>query len=309
MRIKPGKRSRSKHQHWVPQFYLRCFATKATRNDAHAKVWIFSKESADGDEKLTNIRNVCGKRYLYSPMQANGERDWALDERLDDLESLLGRVWPTLADGYVELADPGIRKGLALFTAVMYLRNPEVRLEVERIHSKIVNFYESAPRLPDGSPDIEEIEINGQVHSVSLKDWHDYRALSSHDHDQFFAHLVQSEATRVAEHLLRKRWSVVCTDEETFITTDKPVAMHHQSKKIFGFGTQGTIVTLPLSPTRMLVFDDITVEPTNQYYPLKNGNGPWFNLTTWRNAARFLITGRSVPVVLEEMLSLVDDSE
>jgi hypothetical protein len=275
-------------------------------DDEHPKVWIFSKEPTDGHEKLTNIRNVCGKRYLYSPMQATGARDWSLDERLNDLESLLAPIWPILADDYVQLADPSIRKGLALFTAVMYLRNPDVRLEIERIHSKLVGIFESAPHLPDGTPEIQEIEISGQLHSISMKGWREYRAWSSHDHDKFFAHIVQSEARRITEHLLRKRWSIVCTNEETFITTDKPVAMHHQSKAIFGFGTHGTIVTFPLSPTRMLIFDDMTTEPANQYYPLKDGVGSAFNLTTWRNASRFLITGRSIPEVLEEMLSLED---
>lgn len=304
MRRKPAAPARSKHQHWVPQFYLRYFATRATRHDEHPQVWIFSKDPADGDEKLTNIRNVCGKRYLYSPMQTTGERDWALDERLDDLESLLGPVWPALADAYVDLADTSIRKGLALFTAIMYLRNPEVRLAVEYIHSKLVEFCEAAPRLQDGMPDIQEVEINGQVHSVTMTGWHDYRAWTKHDHDRFFAHFVQAEATRTAEHLLRKRWSIICTDDDTFITTDKPVAMNHQSREKFGFGTQGTIVTFPLSPTRMLIFDDMNAEPANQYYPLKEGNGAAFNFTTWRNANRFLITGRPVPEVLKEMLAL-----
>jgi uncharacterized protein DUF4238 len=64
--------NRSKHQHWVPQFYLRYFATKETRDSDQPQVWIFSKDHTDSDETLTNVRNVCGKRYLYSPVQPTG---------------------------------------------------------------------------------------------------------------------------------------------------------------------------------------------------------------------------------------------
>jgi hypothetical protein len=121
----------------------------------------------------------------------------------------------------------------------------------------IVQVYESSPRLSDGRPDIEALEINGQVHEVSADGWQDYLAWGKHAHDRFFAHIVQSEATRIAEMLLLKRWSIVCTDQETFITTDKPVGLHHQTRKSFGFGTEGTIVTFPLSPMRLLVMDDL----------------------------------------------------
>ncbi len=213
-------------------------------------------------------------------------------------------VWPDLAEDYVNLADQPLRQGLSLFVAVMHLRNPEVRSEVEQIHRKLVDVYESAPKLPDGTPNIDAIEISGQPQPFEGTDWHEYRSWAKHEHDRFFANVVRSEVTRIANHLLQKRWSVVFATEETFITSDKPVAMHHQGKVRFGFATQGTIVTFPLSPTRMLVLDDMHNEPTNQYYPLKGGSGASFNFTTWRNASRFLITGRSVPDVLEEMLAL-----
>ena len=133
MRRNPGQRNRSKHQHWVPQFYLRYFATTESRNSEQPQVWIFSKDPADGDETLTNVRNVCGKRFLYTPVQSDGQRSWDLDERLDELESTLGKVWPALTEGYVSLEDASLRNGLALFVAVMHLRNPEVREEIERV--------------------------------------------------------------------------------------------------------------------------------------------------------------------------------
>jgi hypothetical protein len=63
--------NKSINQHWVPQFYLREFATPDTRESKQPKVWIFSRHDNDGDEKLTWIRNVCAQRYLYSPKSAD----------------------------------------------------------------------------------------------------------------------------------------------------------------------------------------------------------------------------------------------
>lgn len=306
MRREPGKRARSKHQHWVPQFYLRYFATSETRDSDQPQVWIFSRDPADGDEVLTNVRNVCGKRYLYSPVEADGNRSWELDRQLDGLESTLGAVWPALAEGNASLEDAALRKGLALFVAVMHLRNPEVRRAVEVIHHQLIELYESGPRLSDGTPALESMEINGQVHQVKLDGWQDYRSWGKSDHDRFFVHVVQSEAIHIAEMLLAKRWSIVCAETDTFITTDKPVAVQHQSRPKAGFGTAGTIVTFPLGPRRLLVMDDMHQEPANQHYPLKHSNAGAFNLSLWRNGSRFMITGRPVPDVLNELLAFND---
>ena len=297
-------RSRSKHQHWVPQFYLRYFATPESRGTKAPQVWRCSKHDHDGDEQLTHVRNVCGKRYLYTPVDTDGQRRWELDDRVGDVETLLAQIWPELAEGYVSLNDDSVRKGLSLFIALMHLRNPAVREEVERIHARIIALYEAAARKADGTPDVKEVEINGQVRELDSSGWHDYRSWGKDDHDRFFAHIVQSEAGRIAKILLSKRWSVVCSQDDAFITTDKPVSLHHLEREKFGFGTPGVMVTFPLGPKRMLVMDDLHHEPASQYYALKDANASSFNLTTWRNGSRFMITGRPVPEVLGEIISL-----
>ena len=139
-----------KHQHWVPQFYLRHFATPETRGNEDAQVWIFSKEEADGDETLTNVRNVCGKRYLYTPFDESGERVWNFEKKLDGLETTMGLIWPDLANGFIDIGNSTLRKGVSLFVAVMHLRNPEVRWFVEHLHHRFVEAYEEMPIRPDG---------------------------------------------------------------------------------------------------------------------------------------------------------------
>lgn len=273
------------------------------------QVWIFSKDAADGDEDLTWIRNVCGKRYLYTPLKQDGSRNWELEDELAKLEATMGLVWKELAEGFVRLDDLGIRKGVSLFVALMHLRNPETRRTVEVIHQQLVTFLANMPNRSDGTPDIDHVEIKGSWFPLQTGGWHEYRSWGKNDHDAFFSSVVRSEATRIAEMLMRKRWSIVCTETDVFVTSDNPVALQHQSRHAVGFGTRDAIITFPLGPKRLLVMDDMHDEPINQYYPLQQLAAGAFNLGIWKNGSRFMITGRPVDEVLAEICTWADTSQ
>jgi len=297
------------NQHWVPRFYLKYFATSETQNTKEPKAWIFSKDKEDGDPVLTNIRKICAKRYLYSPPDKNGQRDWILEKKLSELESLLSVMWPTLAEGDADLQWEALRKGVSLFLSVLCLRHPNNLIECVNAHQHIVNIYDTAPKKPDGTPDIEYVEINGMIKKIDTSDWHEYRNWQKDDHHRFFAKSIEFHAVDIAELLLQKRWSVIFADTPVFITSDNPVSKAHLERDKFGFGTKGTIVTFPISPTRLLVMDDMHHEPAGQYYPLHaDGPGP-YNLGIWKNGSRFMISPRDVDDVLAEMLEWADKQE
>jgi len=296
--------NRPKHQHWVPKFYLRYFATPGTRNKKIAKAWVFSKHEADGEECLKSVREICGINYLYTPKDEAGERVWHLENKLDKLEASLGLIWPDLADRFVDINDPALRKGLSLFVAVMHMRNPEYRHSIERLRQQLVEFYRTAPVRPDGNPAVTSLEIEGATFELETHGWREYQAWGRNDHDRFFAHMVESAAIDLATLLIKKRWSVVFSKSDIFITSDRPVVLHHQSRETFGFGTQDSIVTFPLSPRRMLVMDDLHAEPAGQYYPLKPSNAGAFNYSIWSKSSRFMVTGRVVHDVLSEIMTL-----
>jgi hypothetical protein len=118
--------------------------------------------------------------------------------------------------------------------------------------------------------------------------------------------MVRSESGGIANALLSKRWSVVLAESELFITSDNPIMVYHESRETFGVCTAGNTVSFPLSPTRMLVMDDLHEEPNNQYYPLKEGSIGAFNSATWHSSNRFMVTGRPVPSVLSEIVEYAD---
>ncbi len=302
-------RPKRKHLHWVPEFYLRYFATPETCSAKRPQVWIFSKDASDQDESLTWIRNVCGKRYLYAPLEPDGSRDWSLEDQLEKIEATLGRIWKELAEGFAQLDDVVIRNGVALFVAVMHLRNPETRKMVEAIHQQLVAFFAGMPRWPDGTPRLDSFEMWGRTFPVDAQGWREFHSWGKNEHDKLFVDIVRSEAISIAEMLMKKRWSVVFAETDTFVTSDRPVAIQHLSRETAGFGTPDGIVSFPLGPRRLLVMDDMHHEPENQYYPLQQTNAGAFNLGIWRNGSRFMITGRPVPDVLTEICDCAEAYE
>lgn len=305
--------SRPVNQHWVPQFYLREFATPESREAKEAQVWIFSKNETDGPEQITNIRNICAKRYLYSPIGNSGignsgERDWAVDTRLNDLETLLAQIWKQVAWDFINLADDAVRKALALFVSTTHIRHPSNQEIVKLIHARLVGEFEKVPKKADGTPNIDRFMHENKEYKLDTSAWESYKACSDDEHHRFFTQSILTETNYIADILLKKRWSVVVSDYEHFITSDKPLAIQHQSRQTFGIGTAGAIVSFPLSPTRILIMDDQHQEPCNQYYPLTKENIGAFNYGIWRAGARFMITGRAIPEVWNEMIQWGNDN-
>src|ERR1039457_2681224 len=87
----------NRNQHWVPQFYLRGWATATTRGTNKPQIWAFPIE--DGEEFKTIPRNVAAQRDLYTFCSPE------VDRRLTDLEGFLGRFWPRFTDDHYPLDD------------------------------------------------------------------------------------------------------------------------------------------------------------------------------------------------------------
>lgn len=293
--------SKPKRQHWVPCFYLRHFATPETRASREPKVWVLSKH--EGDPMLTSIRNVALQRYLYSPQDESGKRLWDMESKFADYESLMQRVWPQLADGMVDLYEPAMRKGLALFISLLYLRHPRRLAEVARLHARLVQMMDDGPKDARGNPDLAGMEINGVFWPLrDNTDWPRYRDASADDKKRMFLDGVRANATYLAEIMMNKRWSVVFTEEPVFITTDTPVTLLHRSREVFGFGTPGVVISFPLSPTRVLMMDERHEQPKGHYYPLK-GSPADHNGLAWRDCERFMISPRHTDLVCRELLA------
>jgi hypothetical protein len=291
-----------KRQHWIPQFYLSYFAAKKTKS-GESQAWVFSKQDDGLDATLVGIKNICCERYLYSPANTGEARSGAMESLLSSLESMMATIWPSIASEFVDFGDLDIRRSLALFMATTCLRHPRNIDTMQMLHGCLVDAFKNAPLRSDGAPDVEEIEVDGERVPFDADGWDGFRDKTGLDFQKDFVANIRRQAVYVAELLMDKRWSVILADSPAFITADSCVVTHHRTREKFGLGTPGTIVTFPLSPTRVLLLDDQFREPGNQYYPLVPEGPGAINYTIFHGAHDLMISPRSLNEVLTEIVT------
>lgn len=289
---KSTNQQKYKRNHWVPKAYLRAFGA----NDARSKIWRFGK--TDGEPELKPISKVAVQFYLYAPTE-NGVRDYAFEQKLSDLEQLFGSpVWTQISTGFVDLSDEAVRKGVALLTAVMCLRNPVILDQTRATYQRLRSFYMAQDELPDF------IEIGGKEYEVDKDSWPAYRDATEDDIKRMWLGSL-GQATWFAEMLLKMRWVIIASEEPVFITSDNPVTFIHPDLRFRGLKNPDTSVLFPLSPTRVLCLDNRHTEPDSQYYAVR-GKGEAQNLLVWRNAIEHMFTHRDP---YELCVELVADAE
>ena len=107
-----GKRV-PKRQHYVPKFYLKEFSTAETYGlKDKAQIHIYDIEQEEQD--VRNIKTVAYGKYLYSPIDENDDRSSYMEDKLSELENLLSKIWPELANNTNGLSS-SYKKGIALF--------------------------------------------------------------------------------------------------------------------------------------------------------------------------------------------------
>jgi len=272
MAVKNG----AKHQHWVPQFYLRQFATPESRLTDEPQVWLLDIPEPDEGGKVTSVRNVCGKRYLYSPEDVNGERDWSVEELLGNVESLAASLWPILNEGSPDLAHPTIRRGLSYYLAFQHLRNLWLYNLIDHAFGLRNKLY--------GPPTAESLAARDPT-------WPD----PAHS-GRFFSQTIIRDVERIVERFAAKHWAVLCTEKDLLLTSDRPLIfarIHDDDQQDVGI--------FPLSPRRVLVMTD-KLDPADPvrwlYAELPEDVAQIINVAISEQCIRFVFAGRPIPDVL-----------
>jgi len=66
-----------------------------------------------------------------------------MEEQLAGFESLLSRIWPVLATGFIDLhRNEALWKGVALFISTLHLRHPARINDIANIQARLVAAYE-----------------------------------------------------------------------------------------------------------------------------------------------------------------------
>lgn len=283
----------TKKCHWVPQAYLRSFAT----DPECRKIWRLSKRDEGGDPELKPIEKVAVQFYLYAPKDpVTGRPDDSMERKLCGLESFMGHpVWQALSHDYVDLASEPIRKMVSLIVAVMQFRNPAHFDMYKAMHQQLVETISVMGSIPT------TFEHKGRTYGIDPDTWPAFRDSTQEDIKRAWLDDLGSAAW-YAEELMKMRWVIVEAEQPTFVTSDNPVTLIHPSLRFRGLSDPETIVTFPLSPTRLLHMDHLHGEPANVYYSLID-NGAAQNLLIWRGANEHMFSSRHPDDVCRDFLS------
>jgi hypothetical protein len=286
--------STTKRCHWVPQGYLRAFAADLP---ARSKIWRFSKEHGAKGPELKPIKKVAVRHHLYAPLDpATGRRDDSFERKLSELERWFGDpIWHALGSEMLDLSWEPLRKMVSLLVAVMQFRNPSHFDMYKDMHAQFVQLFSGEVGLPSA------VEVDGKLHEIDVSSWPAYRDATEDDLKRGWIDQISTVAW-YAEKLMAMRWSVVCADQPTFITSDNPVTIIHPSLRFRGIGNLETTILFPLSPTRLLNMDNRHHEPGKQYYAL-NDDGSSANLMIWRQANEYMFSHRHTDEVCADLIA------
>ncbi|MDZ7744810.1 MAG: DUF4238 domain-containing protein [Candidatus Saccharibacteria bacterium] len=274
----PSKDKLGAIHHYVPQGYLKRFATK--NNPDQIVAYEIGKKPY-----ITNIHNIAGQRdfYTYTVVET-GQKDSALEDALADVDAEgvnMMRLLDDMTDGFIDL--PEKQKGnLLAYIAFQHTRNLQERkmwatsygqstkMHMQAVASHKKSYHKDAKKAFGEKYDYEKVEN-------SRKAFLDGKAEIKFDPmDQYFMGAALDMSRTLYEILFTLKKAVLVSkthDAGVFVTSDNPVthyltAQQRAKRPAFfqGVGYIDAIFQIPISPYRclLLVNEDMVME-TFQY--------------------------------------------
>lgn len=247
------------NHHYVPQFYLRGFATGVGRK---ARVFTFDSETREAFTTL--VRNVGSKRH-FNRIDAEGRDPNYVEDALAEIE---GEISAHLSQVIAARAFPSDEH----FNSVMNLiaqasvRNPRLRGVMEKFHKDIA---QTTMNLVMSSKEIWETQTKKMRDDgypvnddVSYEDSRKFLEEGNYDILIDQTHLIATELEMlptVLETLANRNWCFATADSENhYICSDDPVALSWTNeldggRMSPGHGLKGTSILFPLSSDLLLI--------------------------------------------------------
>lgn len=263
--------SKTKNQHFVPQFYLRGFSYE------NGQIFVFDKFERKFFK--TNIENVaCEKNFYDLPStEANqtGIDEQIVEKGLSELESEFSKSLDYLLNQARKkrrrrgLFSNNHKRNLALFLAIQFLRTREHRSQTIEMMEKMGKAL--LEKFPGEDPDDYYIEVN--------KDW-----LPIFQASFMFNPEVLDTFTQA---LLNHIWFVgTNTTDDPFFTSDHPIVKRahitDHLRSYSGIASEGIEIAFPLSPEFILILCERTAfmeyeKFENRMIPLNADNVTYYN--------------------------------
>lgn len=292
-------------QHWVPRFYLKEFAIPESKNSKVPQLWAFSKNHSDRKEpSQVSIFDTACSRYMYSPLDNKGKRDFYMEKRFAKLENLVAKIWQEVCYEYIDISD-SVRKVISLFLATMILRNKKSFEQLDDIHRNMIKQLDGLPKDKSGRPCIDKVTFKGKEYAFDNSDWFEVKnASKKEDLKRIFVETIKEGTFEFANILLKKNWSFLFFSKPILATSDNPIITVNYNKDKFGIGSEGTMIYFPLTPYRVLEVGGPRED--NKYFGLDEQWGHCINYLLWTNGCRFIYAHRNIDEVLFEICGFID---
>ena len=229
--------NKPKRQHYVPQCYLKEFATPDSISKKEPLIWIFPKDKRKG--RLDKIKNVLFAKDLYT-IDVGDKKDYSIEISLGNIEAEYAKVYREKIKKRLPLSKRD-HLVLCVFISALMQRTLRHKDSLEKFLTEV----------------IEKMEALDEAHNTKSKIVEDYKRLRANSHKLNIFKILPD----ITDVLKRMNLVFICTENVSskYITCDDPCIMFNpdlQWQRFYGYGlAQKSIeLTITLSPSTMVIF-------------------------------------------------------
>lgn len=212
-------------QHYVPQFLLRNFQHKPTKNKLDAKFFVYDKSNSKAF--LASIKTTGGERYFYETK--NEEDIYSIEDNLCVYEGKTAPIIRRIIDnGSLKSLTRNEKMILSKFIALQFLRGPAIR-------NRLIELA-----------DLLEIKFN-------FFEEFGFSKPTEHEHKRNHCELVLDGVNKLSPFIYNKDWMLCDSTTSSLIIGDNPVVMYNTFSDGTGLRNEGVEVYMPISPRYSLL--------------------------------------------------------
>ena len=265
-----------KFQHWVPNFYLKKFASESTHDKKSPKIFVIDKTGTMESPRLMSTKRICGKRYLNSPVTKKGNRDFSLETYFSEIESDAASYWNEVGEGTFPFDEHTQRHRLSEFIAALHLRNKFVSDAIAEA-MRLRDLLFGGPKRTSKTGDAAEIMPFDKEPDPT-------------DPGRFFAQSTKRDIPRITRIFSNYDWALVRFDEE-IVTSDRPVTFETPGSRPGGPGNKIASAVVPISPdAALLMFPTKNGKPEATKIGDVSNESAALNSLVYRKAERFVLS-------------------
>ena len=229
---------KKKHQHFIPQTYLRKFAHSNLEDtylvDAYNKLDCQTKSNI-------SIRDICVDTDLYTLDHLPGEQKYRIEDFFNEnIESNYPKIYDLLVKKKEKFIS-GEERTLILYTTLsMYFRTPKILNQFVNFSTKLIDDLKK-------EKDIKTINFLGNNINLSAKS---YRELKKEIREKHRINYIQTQLLLLNEFIRHKAFDgfavLELIGDQEFITCDNPVIIENLSGLGFNLFDPGNTIYIPL---------------------------------------------------------------